>query len=588
MAQCRQSADFPVNDQEKLPAELNHAIAAIKPSLKRVVYIGAVVNLLSLAPTLYMLEVYDRVVNSRNHTTLLMLTLLVLGMLLLMEVMEWVRGQMLHHAGLKLETQLGERVFNAAVEGNLRRVRGANQAPGDLRTLREFLANPAVTALLDTPMALSFLVLIFLIHPVLGWFSLLVAAVQVYLAYLTERSTRPLLDEAMKESMAAQSYASGALRNAQVVEAMGMLGAILERWMQKQKRFIHLQALASDHAGGKGAAAKMVQNILSSGLLGLGCLLMLQGELAGGGSMMIIASIIGGKVLAPLVQVIATWKSIVHARDAYRRLAALLETVPQQAPGMALPAPVGSLSVEGVVAGAPGSQIAILRGISFALKPGHALMVLGPSAAGKSTLARLLVGIWPAQSGKVRLDGVDIFAWNKSELGPHIGYLPQSIELFDGTIAENIARFGDAGSAQVEAAARAVGLHDTILALPHGYDSRIGDEGCFLSGGQRQRVALARAVFGNPKLVVLDEPNSSLDEAGQIALLQSLKALKSGGATLVVITHRTNVLPIADALLVLRGGQVAAFGPRDEVLATLAKTQESARAAVFSPSMKSA
>jgi len=590
MAPRWRSANFPVNDQEKLPAELNQAIASIKPTLKRVVYIGAVVNLLSLAPTLYMLEVYDRVVNSRNHTTLLMLTLLVLGMYLLMEVMEWVRGQMLHQAGLTLETQLGERVFDAAVEGNLRRVRGANQAPNDLRALREFLTNPAVTALMDAPMALSFLVLIFLIHPVLGWFSLLVAAVQVYLAYLTERGTRPPLDEASKESIAAQSYANGALRNAQVVEAMGMLGAILDRWMQKQRRFLYLQALASDRAGGKGAAAKMAQNILSSGLLGLGCLLMLQGELAGGGSMMIIASIIGGKVLAPLVQVIATWKSIVHARDAYRRLSSLLETVPQQAPRMALPAPGGSLGVEGVVAGAPGSQIAILRGISFALKPGQALVILGPSAAGKSTLARLLVGIWPAQNGKVRLDGVDIFAWNKSELGPHIGYLPQSIELFDGTIAENIARFGDAGSAKVEAAARAVGLHETILALPAGYDSRIGDEGCFLSGGQRQRVALARAVFGNPKLVVLDEPNSSLDEAGQIALLHTLKALKTGGATLVVITHRTSVLPIADAMLILRGGQVAAFGPRDEVLATLAKTRESARASVFSnsPGMEAA
>ena len=369
-----------------------------------------------------------------------------------------------------------------------------------------------------------------------------------------------------------------------------MLGPILERWMQKQKRFLHLQALASDHAGGKGAAAKMVQNILTSGLLGLGCWLMLQGELAGGGSMMIIASIIGGKVLAPLVQVIASWKSIVQARDAYQRLANLLETIPKEAPGMALPVPGGNLSVEAIVAGAPGSQIAILRGVSFALKAGQALVILGPSAAGKSTLARLLVGIWPAQSGKVRLDGVDIFAWNKSELGPHIGYLPQSIELFDGTVAENIARFGEVDTAKVEAAARAVGLHETILALPAGYDSRIGDEGCFLSGGQRQRVALARAVFGNPRFVVLDEPNSSLDEAGQMALLHTLTALKSGGTTLVVITHRTSVLPIADVMLILRGGQVAAFGARDEVLATLAKARESARASVFSnsPGMEAA
>lgn len=557
---------------------LQAAVDLLKPILKRVALFGLVVNILSLAPTLYMLEVYDRVVNSRSHNTLLMLTILVLGLYVLMEVMEWVRGQILHNAGLQLEAKLGERVFNAVFDANLRRVPGAQQALADLRVLREFLPTPSVTALMDAPMALLFLVLIFLINPALGWFSIVIAAIQVYIAYLTERSTKPPLTEANRMAIAAQNYANGTLRNAQVIEAMGMLGDIHRRWMEKQKRFLMLQALASDHAGGKGAASKMMQNVLSSGLLGLACWFLLQNELAGGSGMMIIASILGGKVLAPLVQVVGNWKAVVNARDAYQRLDKLLQTIPEREAGMPLPAPQGALSVEGVIAAAPGSQAAILRGVSFGLPAGKALVVVGPSAAGKSTLARLLVGIWPAMNGKVRLDGADIYAWNKTELGPHLGYLPQGIELFDGTLAENIARFGEVDMAKVEAAARAVGLHETILALPGGYDARIGDEGCFLSGGQRQRVGLARAIYGEPRFIVLDEPNSSLDEAGEQALLQTLLMLKSRGTTLVVITHRTSVLPIADAMLILRDGQVAAFGPRDEVLAALQKAQQQAAA----------
>jgi ATP-binding cassette subfamily C exporter for protease/lipase len=508
-----------------------------------------------------------------------MLTLLVLGLNLVMEVMEWVRGQMLHSAGLIMDARLGERVFNAMFAANLRRVPGVSQALNDLRTLRDFLPTPAVTALMDAPMALIFLGLIFLISPVLVVFSLMMAGIQVYIAYLTERTTQPALTQANHMAMAAQTYANSTLRNAQVIESMGMLGNIHTRWMEKQNKFLSLQASASDHAGGKGAAAKAMQNILSSGLLGLSCWLMLHNELAGGGGMMIISSILGGKMLAPLVQVIATWKTIVTARDSYRRLEKLLETVPELTFGMPMPAVQGAVSVEGVVAAAPGSQATILRGISFSLPAGKALAIVGPSAAGKSTLARLLVGIWPTLSGKVRLDGVDVFPWNKAELGPQIGYLPQGIELFDGTLAENIARFGEVDMAKVAAAAKAVGLHEIILALPEGYESRIGDEGCFLSGGQRQRVGLARAIYDEPRFVVLDEPNSSLDEAGERVLLQTLQMLKSKGTTLIIITHRTSVLPIADAMLILRDGLVAAFGPRDEVLAALAKANQASQPA---------
>lgn len=556
------------------PTQLQTAFDSIKPAIKRVALFGLFANLLSLAPTLYMLEVYDRVVNSRNSTTLLMLTLLVLGMYALMEVMEWVRGQILHNAGLTLENQLGERVFNAVFDANLRRVGGPSQALNDLRTLREFMPTPVVTALMDAPMALIFLVLIFLISPVLGWFSVVGAIVQVYLAYLTERRTQPPLIEANRAASAAQGYAGSTLRNAQVIESMGMLGDIHRRWMEKQKHFLCKQADASDHSGSKGAASKVVQNIVSSGLLGLSCWLILRGQLAGGGSMMIVPGILGGKMLAPLVQVIAMWKNVVNARDAYQRLDTLLQAIPKRESGMPLPPPRGSLSVEGVVAAAPGSQNAILRSVSFSLPAGQTLAIIGPSAAGKTTLARLMVGIWPASNGKVRLDGVDIYPWNKAELGPNIGYLPQNIELFDGTLAENIARFGEVDIHKVEAAANAVGLHDIIMALPAGYDSRIGDDGCFLSGGQRQRVGLARAIYGQPQFIVLDEPNSSLDEAGEQALMQTLQALKAQGKTVIVITHRPSVLAVADAMLILRDGQVAAYGPRDEVLAALAQAKQ--------------
>lgn len=283
--------------------------------------------------------------------------------------------------------------------------------------------------------------------------------------------------------------------------------------------------------------------------------------------MIIVASLLGAKALAPLMQIIASFKLIAGVRTARERLERLLEQIPEKAAGMPLPPPQGRIAVENVVAAAPGTQVPILRGVSFTVAPGQALVIVGPSASGKSSLARLLVGIWPASSGKVRLDGVDVFSWDKAELGPHVGYLPETIELFDGSIAENIARFGNVDRPKVEAAARAVGLHEAIAALPGGYDTRIGDEGAFLSGGQRQRVALARAIYGGPRLMVLDEPNSSLDEAGEVALLQTLEALKASGTTLIVITHRTGVFAIADLVLVLRQGQVAAFGPRDEVLA---------------------
>lgn len=552
-------------------------IEEIKPELHRAALFGFAITMLSLAPSWYMLEVYDRVINSMNVRTLAMLTLAALGLYLMMEVLEWARGELLHNLGLRLEKHFCDRVFDAVFRLGSRQTSIGIQPFNDLRTLREFLNTSAATALIDAPLSAIFLILLFVIHPALGAFALFFALIQVYIAYQNERLTQPPLAEANRMAIAAQNYASNALRSAQVIESMGMLPAILRRWMERQSRFLSLQALASDRAGSRAAVAKALQNVLSSGLLGLAAWLMLRNALPGGGAMLIIASILGGRALAPLVQLIASWRSVVEARDARQRLDKLLGEHPPRPVGMPLPPPRGNLSVEALVAAAPGSQTAILRGISFYLSAGTCLVVAGPSAAGKSTLARLLVGVWPPIAGKVRLDGADVFTWDKAQLGPYIGYLPQNIELFDGTLAENIARFGEADKGKVETAARLVGIHATIAALPQGYDSRIGEEGCILSGGQRQRVALARAIYGDPKLVVLDEPNAHLDEDGDKALLATLLELKRRGTTLVVISHRTSVLPAADAMLILREGQIVAFGPRDEVLSALAKANAASK-----------
>jgi len=562
----------------KPASELHQAVAALKPYFKRAAGFSFFASLLILAPSGYMLEVYDRVVNSRSHMTLAMLTVLVLAAFVLMELLEWVRAEILHEAALHFDKKLSGRVFSAIFEANLKRLPGGTAQPmADFRSVRDFLHAPVLPALMEAPVALIFLVLIFAISPLLGWSAVVAAMVQTFVGWLNERSTQPPLLAANRSAAAAQQYADGTLRNAQVIESMGMLRDIHHRWIDKQREFLGLQATASDHAGFYQAISKFLQNTVSSMLLGLGAWLMLRNELNGGASAMIVASILGGRVLAPLVQIVTQWQTVVNVRGAYSRLDNLLTAVPPRQPNMALPAPQGQLRVENLLASAPGSQVPILKGVSFALQPGEVLAVVGPSASGKTTLARLLVGIWPALNGKVRLDGVDVYSWNKVELGPHMGYLPQGVELFDGSVADNIARFGDIDMTKVEAAARAVGLHEFILALPQGYDSPVGREGAMLSGGQRQRVALARALYGNPAFVVLDEPNSSLDEQGDAALAAAISQLKARGTTFVVMTHRTSVLGVSDKLLVLRDGQTQAFGPRDEVLKALNEAAAQAR-----------
>ena len=563
------------------PSELSLALDTIRPAIVRAALFSMIISLMALAPTVYMLEVYDRVVNSRSGMTLAMLTLMIVGAYAVMEILEKVRGALLRAAGVALDEKLSKRVYDAMFQGFLKRqVGGSMQVLNDLRLIREFLPNPALLAVMEAPVALLALALIFAINPLLGWSAVVGALAQLGVAWMTEKATRKPLMEANRSAVGAQQMAESSLRNAHVMESMGMLDAVHARWNKRQQEFLAYQAQASEGAGLWTAMSKLVQQVMGSLLLGLGAWLLLRNELNGGAGMMIIGSVLGGRVLAPLAQLVSQWSAVVNVRAAWERLEGLLAQMPAKPKNMSLPAPKGVLTVESLMAGAPGHPVAIVRGVQFGLNPGEVLAVVGPSASGKTTLARLLVGLWPAMSGKVRLDGADIHTWDKAELGPYLGYLPQGVELLEGTLAENIARFGDVDMVQVEAAARLVGLHDLIMALPQGYNSPIGRDGAVLSGGQRQRVGLARALYGKPVFVVLDEPNSSLDEAGDAALANAIASLKQLGTTFVVMTHRTSVLGVADKMLLMRDGAQQAFGPRDEVLAALQQARQPAVPAV--------
>jgi ATP-binding cassette subfamily C exporter for protease/lipase len=559
-----------------IASELTLAFEPLKPVIIKAIGFSILISLLALMPTVYMLEVYDRVVNSQSSMTLLMLTLLIVLAYAVMELLEKIRGALMRAAGVQVDEALSKRIYDAMFSRFLnRQVGGSSQVLNDLKTIREFLASPALMAIFEAPVALVALSLNFAISPILGWASIASAIVLVIITWLTERATKTPLRDANRSALAAQQFAEASFRNSHVMEAMGMRDAVHTNWEKLQNKFLGFQAAASSGAGLWTAMSKSVQLVTGSLMLGLGAWLQLNNMLNGGASMMIIASVIGGRLLAPLAELVANWKAVVAARESYERLEILLGDVPPRLEAMPLPAPKGMLTIDALVGGAPGQQMPIVRNVQLALIPGEVLAVVGPSASGKTTLARFMVGLWPAMSGKVRLDGVDVYAWDKIELGPYLGYLPQGVELLDGSLAENISRFGEVDMAQVEAAARLVGVHELIMSLPQGYNSQVGRDGAMLSGGQRQRVGLARALYGKPKFVVLDEPNSSLDEAGDAALANAISTLKQLGTTFVVMTHRTSVLGVADKMLVMREGVQQAFGPRDEVLTALQQKAKS-------------
>jgi ATP-binding cassette subfamily C exporter for protease/lipase len=548
--------------------EIEQALIGFKSAFFTIGVFSAISNLLMLVPSIYMLQVYDRVLASQNEITLLMLTLMMLGAYLLMSGLELIRSFILVRVGAQFDMKLNKRVYSAAFEQNLKSAgTNAGQSLQDLTNIRQFLTGNALFAFFDAPWFPVYLIVIFFFNPSLGVFALCGTAILVLLAFVNEKVSKKPLAEANAMAIASGNLATNNLRNAEVIESMGMLPNLMARWFKLHGKFLHLQAEASEKAGTVGAITKFVQVSLQSLVLGFGALLVIEGKMTPG--MMIAASILVGRALAPVQQVIGVWKSWSGTRAAYGRLAELLAANPAREAGMPLPKPLGALTVEGVIAAPPGAKVSVLKNVNFAIAPGDVLGVIGPSGSGKSTLARLLVGVWPAQQGKVRLDGADIYHWNKAELGPHIGYLPQDIELFGGTVSDNIARFGEVDPEKVVQAAKRAGVHDLILHFPEGYDTKLGDGGAGLSGGQKQRLGLARAMYGDPSIIVLDEPNSNLDDVGEQALLRAITDLRQRGKTIILITHRTTIIGATSKLLLLRDGVGEMFGPTDKVLAAL-------------------
>lgn len=552
--------------------EITEALMEFKKIFITIGAFSAVINLLMLVPSIYMLEVYDRVLASRNEYTLLMLTVMILGLYGLTSFLEHVRSMVVIRVGARLDGFLNNRVYTAAFEQNLKKSGvNAGQALNDLTVIRQFVTGNGLFAFFDAPWFPIYLLVIFLFSFWMGLFAFCATAILIVLAWINELVSKKPLGEANTIAVNSSNIATNNLRNAEVIEAMGMLPNLRARWFEMHQKFLSLQAEASQRAAAVSAVTKFVQVSVQSLILGLGALLVINGSVTSG--MMIAGSILLGRAMSPVQMIIGVWKQWRGVMSSYERLTQLLMSNPPRKAGMSLPEPIGNVSVETVTAAPPGSQMAVLKNVSFALNSGDTLGVIGPSGSGKSSLARLLVGVWPSAAGTVRLDGADVYRWNKDELGPSIGYLPQDIELFAGTISENIARFGEVVPEKVIKASQLAGVHDLILHFPQGYDTQIGDSGSGLSGGQKQRIGLARALYGDPAVVVLDEPNSNLDDAGEASLSRAIVAMRQAGKTVIIISHRPSILQITNKLLLLRDGIVQAFGPTDQVLKALAQAQ---------------
>jgi len=525
-------------------------------------------SLLLLVPAVYSMQIYDRVLSSRHGMTLLALTAIALGLYALLAALDWVRGELMLVVSLRLDERLRGPVVDAVLRRPGTGPLAATAAVADLAQLRQFLAGPAWHAMFDLPWLPLMALAATLLHPWLGAYLAGATLLLLGLTAWNEWRTAGPLARAGADGLAAQQTLAETARHADLVRALGMQATLQTRWLERHRAMLGWQACASQRAEALGASTRFVRMALQSLAFALGAWLALRGELSAGG--IFAVSLLVGRALAPVEQVLGLWRQVAQVRAAWGRLDALLAAMPPEPERMLLPAPNGQISVNQASALAPGGGRVVLLGVSCSAMPGDLVGVVGPSGSGKTTLGRLLLGLDAPASGQVRLDGADLSQWPREALGRWLGYLPQSVDLMEGTVAENIARFGPLDASQVVAAARAAAVHEMILQLPSGYDTWLGPDGAGLSGGQKQRVALARALYGEPRLLVLDEPNAHLDAEGEAALHAALVGLKARGATTFVITQRNGVLGLADKLLVLQGGQATAFGPRQEVLARLA------------------
>lgn len=528
------------------------------------------VNILQLTFPIYMLQVYDKVLTSYNISTLVVITIAAIICLVVLACLEWIRSRLLVRAGVEFDRLLSGPVLRENLKSASSPEGETKQGTlRDVQALRNFLGGNAVFAFFDFPWMPLYFLLIFVLHPALGMVALIGGIVVFILGVCTERMTRKRLESATALNGHSGNFFATASRNANIVRSMGMIGSVSSRWEKINRIVIELQTQASHNAGMLHAASRSLRVGLQVFIYAVGAYLAVTHQSTPG--IMIAASIIMGRALAPIDQAMGAYKLSLEAREAYNRLKEMLDGPPTP-PAMDLPPPVGNITLENLFFSVQGRGI--IKGINLNLPAGQSMAVIGPSAAGKSTLCKLMLGIWPPTMGKARIDGADIASWDMEKLGPHIGYLPQDVELFSGTIAENIARMGDVDSEKVIFAARLSGVHNMVLQLPKGYDTLIGGHGNVLSGGQRQRIGLARALYGNPRVVVLDEPNSHLDEEGDLCLVQALLNLKKLNSTVVLVTHKSSVLSVVDNILVMQDGQVAMCGPRQDILNKLAAMQQ--------------
>ncbi len=572
----------PVRSLRPARSELSAALAACRGAFIGTGLVSGMSNILMLTGSMFMLEVYDRVLPSRSLPTLVGLLLLVVFLFVALGVLDAIRSRILARVGGALDEALSGRVYDTLVRLPLRiGSRGEGTQPlRDLDAVRSYLSGLGPVALFDLPWIPLYLAICFAFHPLIGFTALGGAIILVALTLATEMMTKAPTKSAAEAAMVRNGLAESSRRNAEVLVAMGMMPRIAARWAEANDRYMRSQQRSSDIGGGLGSASKVLRMLLQSVVLAVGAYLVINQQASAG--IIIASSILSARALAPVDLAIANWKGFVAARQSWKRLSKLLDAMPALPQPMELPAPTHRLTVEGITATAPGTTKVLVQEIAFKLEAGQGLGIIGQSGSGKSSLARMLVGVWPPVRGKVRLDGAALDQWSPDLLGRHIGYLPQDVELLAGTVADNIARFEpQPDSEAVIAAAKAVGVHDMIVGLPQGYETPVGEQGAALSAGQAQRVALARAVYRDPFLVVLDEPNSHLDSDGDAALTRAILGIRERKGIVVVIAHRPSAIAGVDQILVMNLGRMQACGPKDEVLSKV--LQRPAGAATATP-----
>jgi ATP-binding cassette subfamily C exporter for protease/lipase len=552
----------------KGPSPLLGILLETRSAWVAVVVFSMTVNILMLAPTIYMMQVSDRVMTSRNMMTLFMLSLLALGIFAVMGTLEWARSRVMVRLGVRLDRRLGARLLALSHRFEVEKISDGRRLLSDLTQVRSFLTGYAIFAVLDAPWVPIFLVVTVMLHPLLAIVSLGGALVMVILTYITERSISKPLANSNNSAADTSQFVAVNMRHGEIIEAMGMFPMMLERWQKKQDRHLVQQAIASDRAGFTQGITKFVRMTNQAIAMGIGGFLFLSTDVSPG--IVFAASLLSSRISGPIEALTATWPQLGTVRECWNRLDDALRYSDKKYSGITLPVPKGEVALEGVFGGPPGASASFVQNVNLKIPAGVVVAIVGSSASGKSTLVRLITGVWAPRMGTVRLDGADLRTWPREQLGPYIGYVPQDVELIEGTVADNIARLGALDSERVIAAARSAGVHEMVLQMSNGYGTQVGANGAFLSGGQRQRIALARAMYGDPPLLVLDEPNANLDEAGELALDKAIQQAKERGQTVVIVSHRPIAIRNCDLIMVMQEGQVSIYGPRDQVMAKLA------------------